>query len=260
MNFRASATSPFRQQSLDGSLSPMKSGKKIFLFLLCACTPGSVEPQAMSAAEHQAAADREERAAQEHPSRFSPGESRAEKECIAQGGGKEGGPVCWVNPTPKHSAAARHHRDLERMHREAALELQNAEASACSGIDTDDRETSPFEHLEDIRSVSALDEPDNAERASRVAGATVVFRAVPGMTVEWLQRVVDCHLARNAALGYEEAALEMTSCPLTVRGAKAMARPISQGFAVTIRADEDEASREILRRAQSLTNGAAGAP
>ena len=54
-------------------------------------------------------------------------------------------------------------------------------------------------------------------------GATVVFRAVPGMTAEWLQRVVDCHLARAAAVGQayrgiKKAVIDATD--LTYHGAK----------------------------------------
>ena len=80
--------------------------------------------------------------------------------------------------------------------------------------------------------------------------AVVVFRAVPGMTAEWLQRLVDCHVARNAALGHDVP--EMSSCPLVPKGAHATVTATSGGFAVAIRGDDEATSREILRRAEAL--------
>jgi hypothetical protein len=77
------------------------------------------------------------------------------------------------------------------------------------------------------------------------------------MTAEWLQRVVNCHLARNAAVGHEAAAAEMPYCPLTLRGAQASARSVGDGFAVAIRADDNETSKKILERAESLRPAAA---
>jgi hypothetical protein len=46
--------------------------------------------------------------------------------------------------------------------------------------------------------------------------AIVMFRARPSMTAEWLQRVVDCHPARNAALGH--VVLDLPDCPLVPKG------------------------------------------
>jgi len=60
---------------------------------------------------------------------------------------------------------------------------------------------SPFDHPEDI--ISVTPSKQSAASASKLmpvehlTGAVVTFRAVPGMTAEWLQRVVDCHLARS---------------------------------------------------------------
>jgi hypothetical protein len=90
-------------------------------------------------------------------------------------------------------------------------------------------------------------------------GTVVTFRAVPGMTAEWLQRVVNCHLARNASLGH--AVPEMPECPRVPRGAQARVRSTGDGFAVEIRSDDEAAAREILARARRLRPDAvAGAP
>lgn len=78
----------------------------------------------------------------------------------------------------------------------------------------------------------------------------MTFRAMPGMTAQYLQRVIDCHLARNAALGHEVP--EMPSCPLVPKGVTAKVEPTSTGFAVEVRADDVETANEVLRRARTL--------
>lgn len=115
---------------------------------------------------------------------------------------------------------------------------------------------SPFEHTEDIANVAPLmmSEPDARATGrpanERLLGATVTFRAVPGMTAEWLRRVVDCHLARNASLGH--VVPEMPNCPLVPKGVEAEVSSIKDGFAVAIRGQNAATAREILARAQRL--------
>lgn len=227
------------------------------------CGPAAgTQPHAMSAKEHEAAASQEEQSGEGHGEQYDPQASATQKKCgPARGGGRAGGGACWTsqtNPTAEHSKDAERHRELANQHRAASEALKTAEASACSGVPEEDRDMSPFAHREDIRSVSPVREEVKIGKAAtyRTAGAEIVFRAVPGMTVEWLQRVVDCHLARNAAIGHEMAAEEMAYCPLTPRGAQASVRSVGDGFAVVIRADDDNASKEILRRAESLRSSA----
>lgn len=156
------------------------------------------------------------------------------------------------NPTAQHSADAEKHRDLAKKHRAASAALASAEASACAGIADDDRDISPFYHREDIQSVSPYSENVKAGKGSvsKEVGATVVFRAVPGMTAEWLQRVVDCHIARAGSMGHSMP--EMDYCPLMVKGAKGKVTSAGNGFAVNISADDDNTVSEIKKRASSL--------
>lgn len=221
--------------------------------------PAGTQPHAMSASEHEAAAKQEEQQGEAHGDQFDPAATASKESC---GPARARGSVCWsteTNPTAGHAKDAGHHRELAAKHRAASAALVSAEASACSGISEEDRDVSPFMHGADIRSVSPLQEEVKTAKvvSHRVAGAEVMFDAVSGMTAEWLQRVVDCHLARNAALGHEAAAAEMPSCPLTPRGAQARVRSVGDGFAVAIRADDAETSKEILKRAQSLASAPA---
>jgi hypothetical protein len=68
--------------------------------------------------------------------------------------------------------------------------------------------------------------------------------------VQWLQRLVDCHLARNAALGHDVP--EMPYCPLVPKGVTASVAPTTTGFAISVRADDTDTANEVLRRARML--------
>lgn len=201
---------------------------------IAACGGSSgTHPHDMSAAEHEHQASlHDQEAANAHP-------APAPSSC-----GKAG--ACWA------SLAGDDHRRVAAEHRAASTALREAEASACAGIADEDRDTSPFEHRADIASVAPLVERTNngKQTAMHEVGATVTFRAVPGMTAEWLQRLVDCHLARNAVLGHDLAA--MPDCPLVPRGVTARVHSVGDGFAVDIRGDGADATREVIARAGHL--------
>lgn len=214
----------------------------------CASTPGA-RPHEMSAAEHEAAAAALERGAAEHQAEYAPGATSTERRCGVRST-THGGGVCWtstVNPTARHLEEADELRAAAGEHRAASRALEEAEARACAGLSPDDRDISPFAHTEDIRGVEPL---QLRGHYPRLVGATVFFRAVPGMSVESLQRLVDCHLARNAVLGHDLP--EMSFCPLQPKGVSARVREGAEGFAVDIAADERSVAEEVLRRAQAL--------
>jgi hypothetical protein len=205
-------------------------------------------PHDMSAADHEAMANQEEAAAAGHEADYQPAASQDETRC-----GR--GAVCWtsrVNPTAQHAEDAKAHRELAAQHRAAGEALKQAEAQSCAGIDDDDRDISPFYHREDIASVSPLEEPVRAGKATatRKKGARVVFRAVPGLTAEWLQREVNCHIARAASMGHSMP--EMSYCPLEPKGVVATVSSTGDGFAVDVTSDDDATVAEIWRRAQAL--------
>lgn len=220
-----------------------------------ACASAGTQPHAMSSAEHQSASLQESQTAEAHQAQFDPAAGTTKK-CGIKG---ERG-FCWKseeNPTAEHERDAAHHRELAAQHRAAGQSLSAAEAQSCSGLSEDDRDLSPFAHREEIHSVGPLREevPVGKNKTTRTAGAEITFLAVPGLTAEWLQRVVDCHLARNAAIGHETASSEMAYCPLTLRGVTARVRSTGDGFAVAVRSDDEATAQEILRRAEALKTG-----
>jgi hypothetical protein len=203
----------------------------------------------MSAAAHDAAAAAEEQAAAEHQARYRYPEHRPSACGVLD--------VCWVdivNPTTEHRREAERHRKAAADHRAASQVLRDAEARACAGLSDHDRDTSPFAHREDIAAVAELDLPRRASyrTVSHLAGATITFRAVPGMTAEWLQRVLDCHLARAAAVGHDMP--EMPYCPLVPKGVTAAVSRVDKGFDVDVSSDDPDVAREILARSRTLVS------
>jgi hypothetical protein len=142
---------------------------------------------------------------------------------------------------------------LAAEHRAASQALRDAEARACVGLADADRDMSPFAHREDVASVQPLTVKSAVGKfgsSTRTMGAVVILRAVPGLTAQWLQRVVDCHVARNGALGHDAA--EMPDCPLVPNGITANVTPTETGFAVAIQSDDPAVAQEVLRRTQGL--------
>lgn len=250
--------------------------------VLGACASSGTEPHAMTAGQHQAAAESEEQAAARHRARYNRSAAETPKgpgpgayaACISYASSN-----CYVrwnseeNPTDQHRKDAEHHRKLAENHRAASKALVAAEQRFCSGIPDADRDLSPFHHREDITAVQGIEAGVEAGdvyagRGIRIVdiqqiekevlgggglqGARVTFRAVPGMTREWLQRVADCHLARNALIGDEAA---MSFCPLAVPHATATVASTGRGFAVDVTSDDAASVREIIKRASALTPG-----
>lgn len=215
--------------------------------------------EAAGAAEHRAAAQREEQRLARHQELYDPNAKQRVRRCDAASAKRAPGePICWVetiNPTAVHLQEIEAHRMRGVEHRKAARELRAVEERVCTGLASDDRDRSPFSHRADILGVSPL-EAGPAERRNQplIVGATVLFRPVPGLTVAELQHLVDCHVARNATIGYETASTEMGGGLLTQQGTHATVRALESGFAVDIRADSPTSGQEIWRRAQLLAS------
>jgi hypothetical protein len=216
----------------------------------CAADPGT-KPHDMSQAQHEAMAKQEDQAAIEHAEQHDPAATAESSNCSGKGG-------CWTsasNPTARHAEDAKRHQVLAHKHRAAAAALTDAEARACAGLSEQDRDMSPFYHREDIASVAPLFEEFKSGKGvtKKEVGATIVFRAVPGVTAEWLQRVVDCHIARAAAVGHDMP--EMSYCPLVPKNVKANVASTGDGFAVNVSGDDASTIAEIRKRAEALKSG-----
>lgn len=248
---------------MDRRVELSRFGKRgiVALFVPAALSLGSCGPAAgsrpsdMSAAPHQTMAEKSDREAQGHEARDNPKAISTQPRCT----GSENR-ICWtemIDPTQEYLEAAQKVRQLAAQNRATSRALRAAEAVACRGIADDDRDISPFAHFKDIRSVVRLREevpsPTPSAKIVRDEGARVVFHPTPGLTVAALQRVVNCHLARNAAVGHSMP--EMPYCPLVPRNIKATVKAVGDGFAVDIHSDDGAALMEIGRRVQMIVPG-----
>jgi len=221
-----------------------------FVLGLVGCAASGTAPQDMSAAQHEAMAKQEDKAAATHEAQHDPNASMATQHCPRG----QSNP-CWTttaNPTQKHQSDADSHKAMAAKHRAAAGALAQAEAQACSGIDPEDRDTSPFYHREDISTVTPLERTvQNGKQTSAViGGAAVTFRAIPMLTTEWLQHEINCHLARAAAVGFDMP--EMSYCPLMLKGVKATVSSAGDTFVVRLESDDVNTAKEVLSRSQAL--------
>jgi hypothetical protein len=232
------------------------------VLVLCAMACGAAAgtgPHEMSAAQHQQAAATQTAEATAHAEQYDPAAGKQALRC-APGQTKTG--VCWretLNPSKGHQDMAKEHRKVAEQHRAASAALVAAEEWACAGLGEEDRDMSPFAHAGDVQSVSRFREEvvtQGGLSPGGYIGATIVFKAVPGLTGPWLQRIIDCHLARNAVIGHPTASSEMTYCPLTLKGVQAVVREVGSGFAVDVTSHEAGAANEIWARVQRL--GASG--
>jgi hypothetical protein len=80
-------------------------------------------------------------------------------------------------------------------------------------------------------------------------GARIVVAAQPFVTSAWLQKVVDCHVARRAALGQAAGA---SRSPLDVAGAKIIVSAEPGTLAINIASTDRQAAREVLSRSLAL--------
>ena len=224
----------------------------LFAMVWTACGGSSTSPGArphdMSASAHDREAAAHDAAATEHGSRYEPGIADPCDPRMA---------TCWNaarTSTYQHGQEAEHHAQVAAEHRRASAAVRAAEQAACGGVPATDRDTSPFERIADIATVAPLaEQPTSARERDATAtrsGIVVTFQRVPGLTADRLQRMVDCHLARNAALGH--AVPEMNDCPLVPRGVAARVRQGGDSLAVEIRASDAATAQEIQRRGERL--------
>jgi hypothetical protein len=220
------------------------------------CATTKVED--LSADEHEAAAQHENSEARAAADRYDPKAIRHVTQYPSPTPGCDQslpgdcspGWTLSKNATDRELALASAHLARAKKHQAAAKALRDAEVRACGAVVPADRELSPFFRGADIKRVEDLGRSDGATPLGSSAGATVIFTSVPGLTAQRLQQILDCHLAVNAALNFDQTG--MAECPLNVRGVSARARAVSNGFAVDVTSTDPGAALEIVRRAMTL--------
>lgn len=116
---------------------------------------------------------------------------------------------------------------------------EGAAESACSGL-PDVAVSKVVANLRsNVESVEPLRDSAEPKVLPHMVGAVVQVRATPGMTAQWLERVLQCDSERHpAALAPAGASSEVTSTPT--------------GFAVAVRSRDPDVAHEIERRARAF--------
>ncbi len=214
-------------------------------------TTTSIPPNHQSAAAEEQAANEHERVAGvlERQAGATPGDVKC-------GPFVPGEPyaICWSSPRESSAAAhenlrASRQREAAAEHRRVSAALRAAETRACSGIAEADIVDSPFAHKADIVAVDVIDGSLQDGTVGPV-GVHVRFHAIEHLSGPTLQHLIDCHIARDDAMGHDVP--EMGYCPLVPRGARATVEVIPHGYIVEIRSDDPAGAREIARRATAL--------
>jgi hypothetical protein len=128
------------------------------------------------------------------------------------------------------------------------------ERSRC-GPDLDETTLEPiFGHraIESAEPLYARTSTDRAGTSSRLEGAVVYVRAIQGMTVEWLDRALECHSARRVLGKIPENVSPNDPFWLPGRMVDIETQSIGHGFRIAVRGTTQDDAQEILIRANAF--------
>ena len=155
---------------------------------------------------------------------------------------------CWSvlaqNNERHRRVALRLLADAEE-HRKDAARLVDAETQACKGLGEHSVGASPFYYAQDILKVEELRE------SGTLHGARVLFRKVPGLSIGTMSKMIECHQARAAALGY--ASDFQAYDPLSLPAVATSVSQDDEGIWVRLRSDEHATALAILGRANDCS-------
>jgi hypothetical protein len=109
-------------------------------------------------------------------------------------------------------------------------------ASACHGLPEATMDRGVADLRANVDGARAVYEAQGEKAIPRLVGAAVQVRAAPGMTAQWLGRLLTCDTARHGAAA------------LAPIGAKRDVTPTPVGFTVVVRSQDPELAHEIERR------------
>jgi hypothetical protein len=135
---------------------------------------------------------------------------------------------------------------LSDQHRARIEQLRAAERRACAGLDERDRDENPLSHVDEVIRVEL--------HGGSVDRIVVSAKNDRNVAKDRLQRITDCRLARNVALGLDAGPAGM--CPL-VPGVRATVDSDGSEFRVTIVATDEIAAKALERCARAIPEGGA---
>lgn len=139
--------------------------------------------------------------------------------------------------------------------REAAVaDARAAEAHSCVGISDPVHRAHPIFQPELVSQVTPLYREERHGRATftRVRGAEIHVRATPSVTAQWLQRSLECHIARRELGRVSHNDVPNDPVYLPAGPASVHVREARDGFVVVLEGRDAAHAREVLSRARAL--------
>jgi hypothetical protein len=141
-------------------------------------------------------------------------------------------------------------------HLDAAKRLRDQEQIACYGVPDTDRIQGPFARPEQITGIEVVHDRGTFPKGPLVpVGVAVNLRAEPGVTQQWLGRVVACHAAHVAVAGPDP-----HPSPLSVANAQISVSSTAVGFRVTVTSRDRDIARSVVDNGQALAESTFGRP
>jgi len=153
-----------------------------------------------------------------------------------------------------HERAASSSADaaLAQEHLDAAKRLRNEESAACDGVPDADRMAGPFAQARLVTNVDVVrDRVLLPKGPLQPVGVAVYMKAEPGMTQQWLGRIIACHVAHVAVVGQAE-----RPSPLSVANTKVAVSSTSVGFRITVTSKDSDVARSVIDKGEQLAANA----
>jgi hypothetical protein len=129
----------------------------------------------------------------------------------------------------------------------------------CAGVAESERERPSILERDSVESVHALmgEQKYLKYSVSQLRGAEIVVRAAPGLTRQWVARVLRCHVAWHDVVASGSGA--GSADPLVVGRPDLSFAETETGFVVRIAGRSTAEGEEILRRAQEMASAPSAA-
>jgi hypothetical protein len=153
-----------------------------------------------------------------------------------------------------HERAATSSADaaLAQEHLDAANRLRNDERVACEGVPDADRLGGPFAQPQNVTAVDVVrDRVLLPKGFMQPVGVAVYIKAEPGMTQQWLGRIIACNVAHVAAMGGAD-----RPSPLSVANTQVAVSSTSVGFRVTVTSKDASVARSVIDKGEELAANA----
>jgi hypothetical protein len=133
-------------------------------------------------------------------------------------------------------------------HLEAARRLRGAERFACAEVPDRDRDEGLLAMRNRIVAIEAVRDKVFPKAPPQLVGVRIDVRATPGVTEQWIGRIIDCHVAHYAVVG----AASAPPSPLLVQGTEIRVSSTSDGFRVSVTSKYSDVAREVLNAGRAL--------